>query len=130
MIDDTAGHHARATEWRWSAGVGEGPDGPALAWNLLSGVNDPPAGSERAVWVAGLPRHAPPVVFAADLSEIRCQDGVAAALPRRARARAPRRMLILSSDYRAPFGSFSGSSPAASSWRAGRGVMEHHRARW
>ena len=41
MIDDTAGHHARHTEWRWSAGVGEGPDGSALAWNLVSGVNDP-----------------------------------------------------------------------------------------
>ena len=52
MIDDTAGHHARHTEWHWSAGVGEGPDGGVLAWNLVSGVNDPRQGSERAVWVA------------------------------------------------------------------------------
>ena len=55
VIDDTAGHHARHTEWHWSAGVGEGPDGRALAWNLVSGVNDPPQGSERAVWVRAAP---------------------------------------------------------------------------
>ena len=41
VIDDTAGHHARQTEWHWSAGVGESADGVALAWNLVSGVNDP-----------------------------------------------------------------------------------------
>ncbi|MDQ6811928.1 MAG: DUF2804 family protein, partial [Actinomycetota bacterium] len=27
VIDDTAGYHARQTEWWWSAGVGESPDG-------------------------------------------------------------------------------------------------------
>ena len=53
VIDDTIGHHTRHTEWHWSAGVGESPDGIPLAWNLVSGVNDPPQGSERAVWVAG-----------------------------------------------------------------------------
>ncbi len=42
VIDDTAGYHARFTEWWWSAGVGEGPDGTPLAWNLVAGVNDPP----------------------------------------------------------------------------------------
>ena len=25
VVDDTAGYHARVTEWRWSAGVGEDP---------------------------------------------------------------------------------------------------------
>ena len=59
VIDDTAGYHARDTEWRWSAGVGESADGRALAWNLVSGVNDPPSGSERAVWVDGEPHEAP-----------------------------------------------------------------------
>ena len=68
VIDDTIGHHTRHTEWHWSAGVGESPDGTPLAWNLVSGVNDPPQGSERAVWVAGAPTEAAPVSFAADLS--------------------------------------------------------------
>ena len=69
MIDDTAGYHARHTEWWWSAGVGEEPDGAALAWNLVSAASTiRRSGSERAVWVAGDPREAPPVSFAADLS--------------------------------------------------------------
>jgi hypothetical protein len=130
VIDDTAGHHARETEWRWSAGVGEGVDGAALAWNLVSGVNDPPSGSERAVWVNGEPHEAPPVAFAADLSRIDCSDG--SELRFEAEAERSRRdnLLVLSSDYRAPFGSFSGTLPGGLPVARGRGVMEHHRARW
>ena len=130
VIDDTAGHHARHTEWRWSAGVGEGPDGRALAWNLVEGVNDPPTGSERAVWVAGLPTEVPAVSFAQDLSSVSCEDG--SLLRFRAEAQRARRdrMLIVSSDYRAPFGSFSGTLPGGLELARGLGVMEHHRARW
>jgi hypothetical protein len=130
VIDDTAGHHARRTEWRWSAGVGEGPDGVALAWNLVSGVNDPPSASERAVWVAGEPHEASPVSIASDLSSIRCQDG--SELRFHAEAERSRRdnLLIVSSDYRAPFGTFSGTLPGGIALAHGRGVVEHHRARW
>jgi hypothetical protein len=130
VIDDTAGHHARHTEWWWSAGVGESVDGVPLAWNLVSGVNDPPSGSERAVWVAGRPTEAPPVAFAADLSRIGCEDG--AELRFHAESERARRdeLLIVSSDYRAPFGSFAGTLPGGHVLAHGRGVVEHHRARW
>jgi len=130
VIDDTAGHHARRTEWRWSAGVGEGPDGTALAWNLVSGVNDPPSGSERAVWVAGQPHEAPPVEFDDDLERISCSDG--SELRFQAEFERSRRdnLVIVSSDYRAPFGSFSGTLPGGLALARGRGVVEHHRARW
>jgi hypothetical protein len=130
VIDDTAGHHARETEWRWSAGVGEGHDGVALAWNLVSGVNDPPSGSERAVWVAGRPHEAAPVSFAEDLSSVRCEDG--SELRFRAETERSRRenLLIVRSDYRAPFGTFSGTLPGGIALARGLGVMEHHRARW
>jgi hypothetical protein len=130
VIDDTAGHHARETEWRWSAGVGESPEGIALAWNLVSGVNDPASGSERAVWVAGEPVEPPPVAFAADLSSIVCEDG--SELRFEAETERARRdnLLILSSDYRAPFGTFSGTLPGGIELARGRGVVEHHRARW
>jgi uncharacterized protein DUF2804 len=130
VIDDTAGHHARETEWWWSAGVGESPDGVALAWNLVSGVNDPPSGSERAVWVDGRPAETPPVSFAADLSSIRCEDG--AELRFTAETERSRRdnLLIVRSDYRAPFGTFSGTLPGDIELAHGRGVVEHHRARW
>jgi hypothetical protein len=130
VIDDTAGYHARETEWFWSAGVGSGADGTPLAWNLVSGVNDPPSGSERAVWIDGLPREAPPVEFAADLSLVRCADG--SELRFSAESQRARRddFVILSSDYRAPFGSFAGELPGAVALARGFGVMEHHRARW
>ncbi len=130
VIDDTAGYHARQTEWWWTAGVGESPDGVALAWNLVAGVNDPPSGSERAVWVAGEPHEAPPVSFAADLSRVRCEDG--SQLEFLAEAERTRRdnLVIIRSDYRAPFGRFSGTLPGGIPLAHGRGVIEHHRARW
>jgi hypothetical protein len=75
VIDDTAGYHARHTEWWWSAGVGRSADGAPVAWNLVSGVNDPQIASERAVWLAGEPREAAPVRFTEDLKRIACEDG-------------------------------------------------------
>jgi hypothetical protein len=130
VIDDTAGYHARRTEWWWTAGVGEDEDGGAIAWNLVSGVNDPASGSERAVWVAGEPREAPPVDFAADLSRICCEDR--SELRFRAEAERSRRdnLLVFKSDYRAPFGTFSGTLPGAIPLLRGLGVVEHHRALW
>jgi hypothetical protein len=130
VIDDTLGYHSRHTEWHWSAGVGLGPDGSALAWNLVSGVNDPPTGSERAVWRGGQPQEAAPVSFAADLSSLRCADG--SELRFRAEAERSRRdnLLLVASDYRAPFGTFSGQLPGGIELAQGLGVMEHHRARW
>jgi hypothetical protein len=130
VIDDTAGYHERVTEWRWSAGVGKAPNGSALAWNLVSGVNDPPSGSERAVWIDGRPRETAPVEFAADLTLIRCEDG--SELSFRAEAERSRHdnLLLVSSDYRAPFGTFAGTLPGGVELAHGLGVMEHHRARW
>ncbi len=130
VIDDTAGHHARHTEWHWSAGVGEGPDGGALAWNLVSGVNDPRQGSERAVWVRSVPGEAPPVSFAEDLSSIRCEDGSELRFSAEAQRRRRENLLLLASDYVAPFGSFAGTLPGHVPLERGLGVMEHHRARW
>jgi hypothetical protein len=130
VVDDTCGHHARVTEWRWSAGVGQGPDGMPLAWNLVSGVNDPRSGSERAVWVAGVPHEAEPVTFAEDLSSIACADGSRLLFEAEAQRSRSDRLLIASSDYRAPFGRFSGTLPGGIALARGLGVMEHHRARW
>jgi uncharacterized protein DUF2804 len=130
VIDDTAGYHARETEWWWTAGVGRARDGRPLAWNLVSGVNDPPSGSERAVWVEGVPAEAPPVQFAADLSRVRCEDGSELRFSAEAERARSENLLILASDYRAPFGSFSGELPGGIALAQGLGVVEHHRARW
>jgi hypothetical protein len=130
VIDDTCGYHERRTEWFWTAGVGEGTDGAALAWNLVLGVNDPPHGSERAVWVGGVPHEAPPVSFAADLSSVRCEDGSELRFQAQAQRARSERLLLVSSEYRAPFGLFSGTLPGGIALARGRGVVEHHRARW
>jgi hypothetical protein len=130
VIDDTAGYHARQTEWWWSAGVGETAGGVALAWNLVAGVNDPPSASERAVWVAGESREAPPVGFAGDLSRISCEDGSELRFTAEAERSRKENLLILSSDYQAPFGSLTGTLPGGIALAHGLGVVEHHRARW
>jgi Protein of unknown function (DUF2804) len=130
VIDDSAGWHARVTEWRWSAGVGEAPDGTPLAWNLVAGINDPPRGSERAVWVAGAPHEVDPVVFEDSLGAVRAGDGSELRFTAEAERSRRENMLIVSSDYRAPFGTFAGTLPGGIELAAGHGVMEHHRARW
>jgi hypothetical protein len=130
VIDDTAGYHARVTEWWWAAGVGSGPDGTPLAFNLVQGVNDPPSGSERAVWVAGVPREAPPVRFSGDLTSIASDDGSELCYAPEAERSRRDNLLLVRSDYRAPFGRFSGILPGGIALTQALGVVEHHRARW
>jgi hypothetical protein len=130
VIDDTAGYHARVTEWWWAAGVGAGPDGTPLAFNLVQGVNDPPSGSERAVWVAGTPHEAPPVRFAADLGTIAADDGSQLSFAPEAERSRKENLLLVRSDYRAPFGTFKGTLPGEIALEHALGVVEHHRARW
>jgi hypothetical protein len=130
VIDDTAGYHARHTEWWWSAGVGQDADGRAVAWNLVSGVNDPPSGSERAVWIDGEPHEAPAVSFSADLRRLKGEDGSELRFHAEAERRRAQNLVVFKSDYRAPFGSFSGSLPGGVALAHGLGVVEHHRAVW
>jgi Protein of unknown function (DUF2804) len=130
VIDDTAGYHARRTEWFWSAGVGRDERGRALGWNLVAGVNDPEMGSERAVWLEGIPSEARPVRFAPDLSEILAGDGSVLKFVAEAERRRSENLLLVRSDYRAPFGTFHGSLPGGLQLAHGIGVVEHHRAKW
>jgi Protein of unknown function (DUF2804) len=130
VIDDTAGYHARVTEWHWAAGVGVDHAGAPLAFNLVHGVNDPLSGSERAVWVAGKPHEVGPVSFAADLSRITGADGSRLSFAAEAQRSRRENLLLVRSEYRAPFGSFAGTLPGGIELARGLGVVEHHRARW
>ncbi|HEX3451713.1 MAG TPA: DUF2804 family protein [Solirubrobacteraceae bacterium] len=130
VIDDTAGYHARVTEWRWAAGVGVDPAGTPLAFNLVEGVNDPLDGSERAIWVAGVPHETPPVSFASDLTRIHAADGSVLRFTPEAQRERRENILLVRSEYQAPFGVFSGTLPGGLELRDGLGVVEHHRARW
>lgn len=126
--DQSAGHHRRHTSWRLSAGVGESVEGRDLAWNLVEGINDPPRGSERAIWVDGEPSEPPPVRFRGidgiDLGDAGALDFV----PESDHARSDNYLLIRSR-YRHRFGSFAGTLGGLT-LASGLGVMEEHDARW
>ncbi|MFL5822719.1 MAG: DUF2804 domain-containing protein [Solirubrobacteraceae bacterium] len=125
VIDDTAAYYPRHTHWHWSAGIGRSSEGLEVAWNLVSGVNDPQVSSERTVWVAGVPDEVPPCSFSEDLTRI---DEL------RFRPEAIREhrenLLLVRSSYRQPFGTFSGRLPGGIELSEGFGVTEEHDAWW
>jgi Protein of unknown function (DUF2804) len=125
FIDDSAGYHAHRTTWRWSAGVGTVRGGARVAWNLVEGVHDAPEASERTVWVDGEPREVPSQPFAPDLSRV----GDLAFEEWCAREDHTRRGPFRS-DYRQPFGAFTGTLPGGLELDSGYGVMEWHDVRW
>jgi len=126
--DESAGHHQRHTSWRWSAGVGESVEGRSLAWNLVEGINDPPRGSERAIWVEGEPTEPPPVRFRG-LDGIELLDGEALGFDSESEHGRNDSYLLIRSRYRHRFGSFSGSLGGLT-LASGLGVMEEHDALW
>jgi hypothetical protein len=130
LIDDTAGHHARVTEWEWAAGAGVSVDGRDVRWNLVTGVHDGATGSERRVWVDGDPREVGPVAFSTALDEVRFAEGGALRFAARAERARRDELLLFASDYRQPFGSVAGVLPGGIELASGAGVMERHRARW
>jgi hypothetical protein len=124
IVDDTAAYYERHTAWRWSAGVGTGRDGAALAWNVVDGVNDPPQLSERTLWVDGEPQELEATRFAADLSRV-------GDLAFHAEAERTRKdnLFLVRSRYRQPFGTFSGTV-GGHELATGYGVMEDHDVYW
>ena len=124
FVDESAGHHARDTAWRWSAGAGADADGTPVFWNLVEGLHDDPVASERTVWIAGEPHHVEPLPFATDLSAV----GDLRFTPEATRVHREDRWL-LATDYEQPFGAFAGTLPHAGPV-TGLGVMERHAARW
>jgi hypothetical protein len=129
-VDDTEGRHARHTTWSWSAGVGCSADGARIGWNLVTGVNDTAEGSERRVWIDGVPREVAPVSFAADLSRVTFSDGGALEFDSWGAREDRTNLLLLRSSYRQPFGTFSGTLPGGVTLAEGYGVMEWHDVWW
>jgi hypothetical protein len=124
LVDESAGYHARHTAWHWSAGVGELESGEPVAWNLVAGLHDDPAVSERTVWIAGEPREVGPVSFDG-------LEGVAGLRFTAEATRARRENLgLMASEYVQPFGTFAGALPGAGPLRSGWGVMGRHDVRW
>lgn len=126
--DESAGHHQRHTSWRWSAGVGTAADGRSLAWNLVEGINDPPSGSERAIWIDGEPFEPPPVRFRG-MKAIDLGEGESLRFSTESKHARDENFLLVRSRYRHRFGTFSGSLGGVS-LDYGLGVMEEHDALW
>lgn len=129
VTDETSGYHPRHTVWSWSAGVGAVRDGRRVAWNLVEGVNDPPTGSERAIWIDGEPLEPAPVAFEG-LAGIDFADGARLAFAAEAERRRDENRVLLRSRYRQPFGRFAGTLPGGLELDHALGVMEHHDVRW
>jgi hypothetical protein len=129
-VDDTAGYHRRHTTWWWSAGVGRSTRGERIGWNLVTGVNDTPTGSERRVWVDGAAREVGPVEFAADLSSVSFAEGGALTFSSWGERVDRTNVLLVRSSYRQPFGTFRGALPGGVELAEGYGVMEWHDVWW
>ena len=127
--DESAGYHPRHTVWNWSAGVGELRDGRPVAWNLVDGVNDPPEGSERAIWVDGSPAEPGPVTFDG-LQAVRFDDGARLDFTGECERAKSEDRLVMRYAYRQPFGTFTGTLAGGLELRRGLGVMEHQDAVW
>jgi hypothetical protein len=129
-VDETSGRHQRHTTWKWSAGAGRGVDGSRVGWNLVTGVNDEPVGSERCVWIDGRPAEVGPVSFAEDLSSVSFAEGGALSFSEWGAREDRTNLLLLRSVYRQPFGTFSGVLPGGVELAEGYGVMEFHDVWW
>lgn len=132
LVDESAGYHDHETVWNWSAGAGTTEDGRSVTWNLVTGVHDDPAVSERSVWVDGHPAEVGPVIFDPGLTGIRftCEEGTRLHFEEWAARESRLNAGLLRNVYRQPFGTFTGSLPGELSLRKGWGVMEEHDARW
>lgn len=126
--DESAGHHQRHTSWRWSAGIGDSSDGRPVAWNLVEGINDPPQGSERAIWIDGEPAEPPPVRFRG-MEGIELPEGEGLEFTPESKHGKDDNFLLIRSRYRHSFGSFSGPLGGVE-LAQGLGVMEQHDAVW
>lgn len=126
--DESAGYHRRHTSWSWSAGVGESVDGRSLAWNLVEGINDPPSGSERAIWVEGEPAEPPPVRIRG-MDAVELPEGERLEFNSESAFCRDDNYLLFRSRYRHRFGSFTGSV-GGFELASGLGVMEEHDALW
>jgi hypothetical protein len=126
--DESAGYHQRHTSWRWSAGIGTSVEGRNLAWTLVEGINDPPQGSERAVWVDGEPAEPPPARFR-DLDGIDLGDAGSLDFASESAHARDDNYLLFRSRYRHRFGSFAGTLGSLA-LAEGLGVMEEHDAVW
>ena len=127
--DESCGYHPHHTVWDWSAGVGETTDGREVGWNLVSGINDPPA----ALRARDLGRRRAVRAGPGDLRGPRARSRSTAArleFTAEAERRKDEKRWFVKYSYVQPFGRFAGTLPGGLELARGFGVMEHHDATW
>lgn len=140
-LDWTQAFFPRRTAWFWATGAGLTVSGQPVGFNLARGVHDDVHGrfNENALWLDGAPSALPAVTFTAGAGttpwSIHSEDGAVDLVfePRGERAEDVN-LLLVSSRYRQPFGTFTGRVRDA----RGRevrlegvpGVTEDHHAVW
>lgn len=130
LIDDSAGYHPRHTAWRWTAGCGRLADGRGVSWNLVEGLHDSPAASERTLWLEDEVVEVAPVAFDPDLGGLSFVGGERLDFSAEASRQRDDNLLVMRSRYEQPFGRFTGTLPGDRELVEGFGVMERHDARW
>lgn len=129
MIDDSAGYHPRKTLWRWSTGVGKDSQGRDVAWNFVNGMHDSPADNENAIWIDGERTKVSIAPIADDLSTITIGNE-SLTFHQEAERGAKSNLLVVRSEYRQPFGRFTGTLPGVGEITDAYGVMEFHNVVW
>ncbi|MEP6850058.1 MAG: DUF2804 family protein [Acidobacteriota bacterium] len=130
LVDESAGYHPRHTRYKWSAGAGTDMQGRSVAWNLAEGINDAAINSERTVWVDAVPNEVGPVSIDESLAGITFAEGSRLDFRPEAVRETHDNLLVIRSNYRHPFGTFSGTLPGGIQLRDARGVMENHDVFW
>lgn len=130
LVDDSAGYHPRHTWYKWSAGAGTDTQGRAIAWNLVEGINDLATNSERTLWVDGVPKEIGPVGIDEELTKITFADGCRLNFASEAVRETHDNWLLIRSNYRHPFGTYSGILPGNIQLQEAHGVMENHNVFW
>ena len=85
-------------------------DGRPVGWNLVSGINDPPERSERAIWVDGEPSEPGPATLRRPRGD-RASTAPGSSSPPRPSAARRRASRWARYEYRQPFGTFTGTLP-------------------
>jgi hypothetical protein len=140
-LDWTEAYFPRRTTWFWATGAGMSIDGTVVGFNLAKGVHDDRRGrfSENALWLDGKPSALPPMRFEPGTGKkhwtVRSDDGAVDLVFEPVGERGEDvHLLVVSSKYRQPFGTFTGRLRDV----RGRevrieglpGVAEEHDARW
>lgn len=130
FVDINAGYHERHTHWRWAAGAGLDQHKRLIAFNVITGLFDTPANSERTIWIDDEAQEVGPVTFSADLSTVSFAEGGMLTFQPDALIEHHDNFLLVRSDYFHWFGIYTGTLSGGIELREAYGVCERHDALW